>query len=429
MIYAQACDNIREVKIIKYRVEGEMRIENPRYTERFGSVKINEVQRVIELDSGRKRNYEKELLSVRRIDEERIRDIEEKMAIVLPIKNENTKLFEGVISAIPHDCLVIVVSNSQRMKIDKFKAERELLTHFCELTQREAFIVHQKDKGFAQALKEVGYTDILGNDGLVRDGKCEGMIIGILMAKLLNKDYVGFIDTDNFIPGSVWEYVANYAAGFNMASSPYSMVRILWKYKHHVDGEFRHFRKWGRVSSFSNQFVDALISNRTGFEPDIIKTACAGEHAMSLKLAELLPFASGYAVETYELVYILEKFGGSSPIAERSIRDRGIEIFQIETKNPHVHESRKDEEHLTKKVLLPSLSAIYHSSLCEPGVKKKILDTLLAQNCLKPNEEPSSPRIYPPIKTVDFNRFAEFIKPRLANYSAAKERKGSTSSL
>ena len=30
-----------------------MMIESPRYTERFGSVRINEVQKVLELDSGR----------------------------------------------------------------------------------------------------------------------------------------------------------------------------------------------------------------------------------------------------------------------------------------------------------------------------------------------------------------------------------------
>ena len=30
-----------------------MRIETPRYTERFGSVRLNEVQKVLELDSGK----------------------------------------------------------------------------------------------------------------------------------------------------------------------------------------------------------------------------------------------------------------------------------------------------------------------------------------------------------------------------------------
>jgi hypothetical protein len=30
-----------------------MRVEGPRYTERFGAVRINEMQKVLELDSGR----------------------------------------------------------------------------------------------------------------------------------------------------------------------------------------------------------------------------------------------------------------------------------------------------------------------------------------------------------------------------------------
>ena len=34
-----------------------MRLETMRYTERFGSVRINDLQKVLELDSGRKKKY------------------------------------------------------------------------------------------------------------------------------------------------------------------------------------------------------------------------------------------------------------------------------------------------------------------------------------------------------------------------------------
>jgi mannosyl-3-phosphoglycerate synthase len=101
-----------------------MRIESPRYTERFGSVRINDVQKVLELDSGRAKELpQEENTAVQKIDEDVIKDFEEKTAIVIPIKDEKLKLFEGVISGIPHECLIIVVSNSQRKRVDRFRME------------------------------------------------------------------------------------------------------------------------------------------------------------------------------------------------------------------------------------------------------------------------------------------------------------------
>ena len=105
-----------------------MRIESLRYTERFGSVRINDLQRVLELDSGRKSETpRKEEIAVHKIEDETIKDIEGRMAIVIPIKDEKLKLFEGVVSGIPHDCLIIVVSNSQRRRVDRFRMERDTL--------------------------------------------------------------------------------------------------------------------------------------------------------------------------------------------------------------------------------------------------------------------------------------------------------------
>lgn len=106
-----------------------MRIEIPRYTERFGSVRINEVQRVLELDSGRAKELPlQENIAVQKIEEEVTKDIEQKMAIIIPIKDEKLKLFEGVISGVPHECLIIVVSNSQRKQVDRFRMEKDTLS-------------------------------------------------------------------------------------------------------------------------------------------------------------------------------------------------------------------------------------------------------------------------------------------------------------
>ncbi len=398
-----------------------MRIETQRYTERFGSVRLNEVQKVLELDSGRaKALHPLENIAILKIEEEAIKDYEEKMAIAIPIKNEKLKLFEGVISGVPHDCLIIVVSNSQTKRVDRFRMEKDALKQYCNFTRRSALIIHQKDPLLAKALAEAGYTDLLGEDGLARDGKSEGMIIAILLAALAKKSYIGFIDADNYFPGSVWEYVKCYAAGFGLAKSPYSMVRILWHYKPKVSAGM-YFRKLGRVSEITNKHMNSLISFNTGFETDIIRTGNAGEHAMSLRLAQLLTYASGYAIETRELLSIFEGFGGVLPLAQPPAVKQGVEIFQIETRNPHLHEER-GTKHLQAEMLLPSLSAIYYSQLCDGYTRENIINELIAQGILKQKkEEPPPPVIYRAPGEIDLKKFQEVMPENLTPYSALAE--------
>ena len=393
-----------------------MRIDTQRYTERFGSVRINDVQKVLELDSGRKEDASAgEIVGVKKIDDAVVRGIERKMAIVIPTRNEKLKLFEGVISGVPHDCLIIVVSNSQISRVDRFKMEADTLAQFCHFSQREALILHQKDPVLAEALEQAGYSDLLGEDELIRDGKSEAMVAGWLMAKLAKKDYVGYIDADNYFPGAVWEYAKCYAAGFSMATSPYAMVRILWRYKPKISGGM-YFKKWGRASEITNKCLNSLISTKTGFESDIIKTGNAGEHAMSMRLAEILSYASDFAVEPYELVSIFEGWGGVLPTAHQTAAKHGVEIFQIETRNPHLHEE-KGVQHV-RDVMLPGLSAIYYSPICETETKQMITDELVLQRALKKSEKPPEPRLCLLPRKVDIKKFVELMGERLVSYSA-----------
>ena len=341
-----------------------MRVESTSLFEHLGSVKIHGVRRVLELDSGASAaTHFDEGLEVQTIGIDAIEDVQQRLAIVLPIKNEDLKVFTGVLTGVPNNCLMIVVSNSQRGEIDTFRSEQDILSWFCRATNRQAVIVHQKDPYIAQALEKANYTELLDDDGLVRSGKCEGMILGILLARLRGKDYVGFIDTDNYIPGAVWEYVKHFAIGFNLAKSPYAIVRILWRYKPKVEGEL-YFKKWGRVSEITNKHINHFISTKGKFESEIVTTANAREHAMSLHLAERLTYATGYGVETQELISIIEQFGGILPLGDKEVAEKGVEIIQTETINPHLHEERGGE-HLLQEMLLPSLSVIYHSQICE----------------------------------------------------------------
>ena len=204
-----------------------MRIESPREFERLGAVRIYGLQKVYELDAGPE--TPENLIDnnvVRAVPTEALHEIESQMAIVVPVRNERLKLIEGVLVGIPHPCLVIVVTNSPREPIDKFYLEQEAITNFGRFTQKKIVVVHQKDPHIAAAFAEAGYTDILGPDDLVRNGKAEGMIMGSLLAKMMGRKYVGFVDSDNYFPGAVNEYVKEYAAGFHMNDSDFSMVRI-----------------------------------------------------------------------------------------------------------------------------------------------------------------------------------------------------------
>jgi len=135
---------------------------------------------------------------------------------------------------------------------------------------------------------------------------------------------------------------------------------------------------------------------------------------MSIKLAETLPLASGYAVEPQELVSIFENFGGILPTKDIKVMEQGIDIFQIETRNPHLHEEKGDE-HLNG-MLLSSMSTVYHSPLCDKEVKQAILAELINQGILKEGEEPPPVNINAPLKKVKTNKFVDAIRNDFDKY-------------
>ncbi|AAW39385.1 bifunctional mannosyl-3-phosphoglycerate synthase/mannosyl-3 phosphoglycerate phosphatase [Dehalococcoides mccartyi] len=389
-----------------------MRIESLRPAEHLGNVTIHGVRRFLELDSGAPSlPHLQESREVEMVDQQAISDVEKKMAIILPIKDEDLKVFEGVLSGIPHDCLMIVISNSSKQEVDNFKNEKDIVSRFCRITHRQAIVVHQKNPELAGAIADAGYPELLGKDGLIRSGKAEGMILGIILTMFSGREYVGFIDTDNYIPGAVWEYAKHFATGFNLAQSPYSMVRVLWKYKPKLVGDL-YFKRWGRVSEVTNKHLNHLISSKGKFETEIIKTGNAGEHAMSIELAKRLTYGTGYAVETKEIMSILEQFSGILPIEDREVAEEGVEILQTETINPHLHED-KGGDHLIQDMLLPSLAVIYHSPLADESVKKKIENQLAGIEGLENNPEIPQVKLIPPPQKMDLAKFSAVIEKYL----------------
>jgi mannosyl-3-phosphoglycerate synthase len=377
----------------------DMKLDLPRYTERFGATSLHGVQRVYELDSGFD-DGSPVSESIVNIGNNQIVDIERRMAIVIPTKGERLRLLEGVLSGIPHDCLTIIVSNSGRQPVDRYKLEKEALQQFNRFVGRNAFILHQRDPVLSEVLRDVGYNSILDPDGMVRSGKAEGMVIGMLLAKMAGKEYVGFIDADNYVPGAVNEYVKIFASGIAMSQTPYVMTRISWIYKPKISETGLYFSKWGRVSEITNQQLNSLVSYYTGFETEVMRTGNSGEHCMSLKLAELLTYASGYAIEPYEIVNVLEEFGGIIPTVNQDAMDKGVEILQVETRNPHFHEDKGDD-HL-KEMVVGSLGSIYHSKICPPKIREKILEALRSKNMLEENQQEQQQELPAPLKIEPF---------------------------
>lgn len=384
-----------------------MILELPRRTEHVGAVRFHEVQKVYELDSGSRKFPTKAKEAVATISTDEIEKIEQKMAIVISAKDERLKLLEGVLSGIPHDCHIIMVSNSRRSPADRFTMEKQHIKRFNHFVEDKILLIHQQDPGLAEAFGSVGFDSILDNKGkVVRSGKAEGMFIGILLAKMLGKKYVGFVDADNYIPGAVHEDVEIYAATLALAESPYSMVRVSWVYKPKVVEYKLFFPKVGRVSEVSSQYLNQLISGFTGFGTEIIKTGNAGEHAMSMELADLLCYASGFAVEPYEIVNLLELFGGILPPIYPQVMAPEVDVFQVETRNPHLHED-KGTEHI-EEMLYAALGAIYHSQICTNEVK----DSVTAFCAEKQKKVPGPPvKISPPIE-VDLKHFKEVLKQK-----------------
>jgi mannosyl-3-phosphoglycerate synthase len=210
------------------------------------------------------------------------------------------------------------------------------------------------------------------------------------------------------VPGAVNEYVKIFASGIAISQTPYTMTRVSWIYKPKISESGLYFSKWGRVSELTNQHLNSLVSYYTGFESEVMRTGNSGEHCMSLKLAELMTFSTGYAIEAYEIVNVLEEFGGIIPTIHQDAMDKGIEIMQVETRNPHFHEDR-GEDHL-KEMVVASLSSIYHSKICPPKLREKILETLRSRNMLEEAEqEPAAPVKIEPFKDVDVRKFARVL--------------------
>jgi mannosyl-3-phosphoglycerate synthase len=464
----------------------------------IGNVELHELARVTELDAGHSVAENKPgTISSGTINpvtghknvpisRDSLLAIESQIAIIIPCRDEEQDILEGVLRGIPHDCLIIVVSNSQRPNFD---AECALLAEFCENAQRPGIAVHQQNEGLAKAFHAAGMTKLVNETFpspdqekrtlRIRNGKGEGMIIGTTVAKLAGKQFVGFIDADNLVTGAVNEYCKVYAAGLHYAlhcagrsdddstAPPHAMVRIKWNSKPKVKDNKLVFEKSGRSSRVVNEWMNRLLDDLTGSDTPgvIIQTGNAGEHAMSIDLAMKFRFATGYAVEPFQLIDAWERLGVPTPVGDQPLDISGlssfdmiqeshetgigqeytppisnrssfstpiayhqprpvtppdtpsssaqhkIRILQVETRNPHFHDTSKGSGHI-ERMQAEGLSTIYHSTLTPPKLKEELRmymkDNLSA--VVGADGVPAELRAYPPMQTMDFEVFGEMVK-------------------
>lgn len=392
-----------------------MRIELPNSSERLNNVLIHSTQKVFAIDAGPEgpSNPSEKYFVVKKVTNEQSWNIEKDMVIIVPIKDERLKLLEGVLTGIPHNCLIIIVSNSSREDTDRFEMERNTVESLCHFAKRDYLIVHQKDPEVAELFLSMGYNEIIDENGLVCNGKSEGMMIGLLLTHLLGKKYIGFIDSDNYFPGSVFEYVRIYSSIFSFAKTDFTMGRILWHSKPKAINSNLFFSKWGRVSRLTNYYLNRLISIYTGFETDIIKTANSGEHCISMQLAMSMDFGSGFTVEPYNYINLFEKYGGiSEKNHSAEIDNKVVNIYQVESRNPHLHES-KGNEHIND-MIDNSLGSIFHSSICPAELRKEILRELKKAKIPLINQMPAKRPVYKSLAHFDTNKAKKIFDPEKA---------------
>ncbi len=368
-----------------------MRLEQHLRVERFGAVRIHELQRVVELDSGRSAS------GAGTVPADEIGDVLRQMVIVVPCMDEPRRVIEGVLAGIPHDCLIVLVSNSERAPLDRFEIETQCVEEFCRLAERTAVVVHQGDPGLGAAFEAAGMPSLIDDAGLVRGGRGEAMLVGTAIAAMSGRAYVGCVDADNHVPGAVHEYVTAYAAGLRLAGGPYAMVRIP-RHPRPVVREGRLFLDGaGGDAEIANYFLNRVLADRSGLTTEMIATGDAGERALSLPLALRLRTAGGRASGAYELVDLFTQFG--DPDVEP------VAVLQIEMRDSQSHDEVGGGGGPAR--WMDALAPLYHAPITPPAVREELARFVIDRGVAQP---PPREWIYPPLADLAFDLLADVLR-------------------
>ncbi|KAK4237728.1 mannosyl-3-phosphoglycerate synthase [Achaetomium macrosporum] len=445
-----------------------MRLTLPSSSRSFGLLHIAEEVRVLDLDAQDPGGTEEESNNPQGQSEASGGDtvcllrgtldkVLSEMIIVVPCKDEALSVVKGVISAIPASCLTILVSNCERGEhdLDRYMQQVEMIKTFAGYG-RNILAIHQKDATAGAAFQAAGMPNLIDpSDGTIRNGKGEGMLLGIAIAAAFfpTRRYIGFVDADNLHAGSVNEYCRAFAAGFAMSSSPDredTMVRLRWASKPKMRNGQIEFVAEGRCSKIVNPWLNRLLMacgggkrnsnlkslSATDTDKAFITTGNAGEHAMTMDLALKLRMAAGYAIEPFHFVDLLERtqiLSASGKTSERQNPtdranngtktpkplDKPIRVLQVRTLSPHFHRA-SDNDHITR-MWASGLGSIYHGTATyrhfqgsDDGPISKLrreIDAFAAERGAVDGEtgELPRPRVYQALEDMDMARFGEVL--------------------
>ena len=331
-------------------------------------------------------------------------------AFIVSHKSESVETLQGVLWYLPVSSPIIIVTNCPR---DELTYIRDSLKEQMP-SHRKLYVIHQKDRRIARLLKKHGVEQILDENGLVRDGKGEGMYVGTLCASLLGyPQWLIFYDADNTVPCSLLEYTlamgklflsatatpaitstATSSARFpdflweSEAGQALHNVRVCWSSKPEVKNGNLEFKLLGRCTSVISPLFSTVLDEWFGIRDYPIVSSNAGEQGMTMKTAKMLRFSSHYSVETFQFLDFLH-------LSALSARPRRAILQQYQSKSPHFH-TKGDEEHI-RRMIAQSLGSFFVFQDAIPRSAREQLQRI----CDEMQLDICYPVIYPSIESLN----------------------------
>ncbi len=343
---------------------------------------------------GQKKERKKGLIEV---DDEKIRKVLEKTAVIVPTKDENLEILEMVLRSIPEVRATIVISNSkQEWPFDFFAKEESLVKQLNKILSYPVVICHQKNWKISQifSLRYPYILDPKRNE--IKNGKAEGCIIATAIAEIFKPEYICFIDADNLAPATVDEYVKCFAAGFCLSKTKNTNVRLVWRKKGKI-GKTISLYDVGRVSKITNKILSKMMEDFG--KKLMIESGNAGEEAFSVNFLYNLCWAPRFGMETQFLL-------------EALFFNQNAKLIEMKTISPHFHTERKEKGHI-KEMIQESLSVIYHRPEVPKATKRLIeeISKKLKIRLLSQRKYPAYPPLIASIESLkkDLEELEEII--------------------
>ena len=347
-------------------------------------------------------------------------------AFVICHKSEPVETLLAILRYIPAGSPRIVVTNCAPGEFGRLNNELA-----SQQAGRSAYLVHQKDESVASFFRECGVSQILDEDGVVANGKGEGMYIGAILAALLGvAEWIVYFDADNYAPSALLEYTlamgqlftarATHATcvgahplrldywerpdarvGAEVAeAAPLHNVRVCWASKPAYDGVtfIPQPHTLGRCTQVMAPLCDDLLR---AWQPDLTQrllTPNAGEQGMTMTTATTLRFSSGFSIETFQLLELA--YAGMTGM-RRSDGATPVRLQQYLSGSPHLHE-KKDNAHIRGMIAESLASFLVFERVVPQWLLARI--TELARDL---GIALTRPTTYPPISDLPLARYGD----------------------